>query len=371
MLDAWKHGKDYLKGMGAWNEGTAGELATWINDAAARTKIGSRGVRKVATAAFFSPQMIASRARLLTDATTGFGRYNSRAARYARMQTYKAVRYGAGLMFAAYLAAEMAGQDPEVEWDPRSTDFGKVRAGRTTFDPWGGFQQFVRFGAQFITGKMKKVSSGREQDISRLDTFTRFLRSKLAPVLEGSDPVGRETETAKGKARMLGEQALPLGVRDITELYEENPIHAIMFGIPVLLGASVNAGIGSREWLRGEARKDEAVVSREIRDLRLNPPRPGRRITVRGEGRTLAGDLPYKSLTRAEYEDFEKMVMPEIYDELHKYIKSNSYTKLPREQKVRALNRRIRYYNRTRSASKMLDPREIKSPVRNRWWEDW
>jgi hypothetical protein len=190
----------------------------------------------------------------------------------------------------------------------------------------------------------------------------------LVSIMEGQDPIGRETQTVEGIKRMIGEQSLPLAARDLQELYEENPLHAIMYGLPVMLGVSVNAGVGSREWLQGTVRADEAIVSKEIKDLRLNPPRPGRRVSTKD--RTLTGDREYKSLTKPEYEAFEKTVMPEIYEQLADYVRSPTYTKLPREQRVRALNRRIRYYNRTKSAQRMLDPRDIKSEVRNRWWED-
>ena len=41
--------------------------------------------------------------------------------------------------------AKMAGA--EIETEPTSSDFGKIKIGNTRYDIWAGFQQFARFGA--------------------------------------------------------------------------------------------------------------------------------------------------------------------------------------------------------------------------------
>jgi hypothetical protein len=358
------------------------DLADYVNISNSRPRIGGKEVRKILTGTFFSPQMIVGRVRDLKGAATGYGSYNPRTAKYANKTTWKAMGLGLGTMWSIYAAADAAGMDPEIETDWRSADFGKVRVGETTFDPWAGYQQFIRTGAQLISGQQKARSSGRVREADRLDVLTRFVRSKLAPgpgmlvsFMTGSDVMGREAfRSLKSTVRAFAENGLPLGARDFWDIYKQDPILAAASVIPITLGMSVNAGIGRDIWAE-TGTVDEAdvlatrtEVNKEIRDLKLNPPRPGRRVT--GTERNLAGQKEYKSLDRGEYEEFQREVMPQIYDELEEFIDSTEYKNMTREEKIRALSRQIRRLNRQYSANKMRRFEDVKSEVRNRWWEE-
>jgi len=69
----------------------------------------------------------------------------------------------------------------EVEFNPKSTDFGKVKIGKTRIDFWGGYSQIMRLVARMATGEIK-TSAGEHYDIPRMEVVARFLQTKLSPV---------------------------------------------------------------------------------------------------------------------------------------------------------------------------------------------
>jgi hypothetical protein len=126
-----------------------------------------------------------------------------------------------GLIYAATVLgivglAVAAGATTDT--DLRSSDFLKIKMGNTRMDVTGGFQPYVRFYAQFLTGQQKSISSGMIQNLgwsptqkiwkghkqgpfkptTRLDVLYRFLENKESPnmgevtrLLRGTDAVGR------------------------------------------------------------------------------------------------------------------------------------------------------------------------------------
>ncbi|KKL86679.1 hypothetical protein LCGC14_1942360, partial [marine sediment metagenome] len=88
--------------------------------------------------------------------------------------------------------AKLAGAD--VEMDPRSSNFAKIRVGPTRLDFWAGFQPIARYVAQAATGE-RKSALGNIGEVSLIETGTRFLQSKLSPQAGAAvDIVHGETE---------------------------------------------------------------------------------------------------------------------------------------------------------------------------------
>jgi hypothetical protein len=96
----------------------------------------------------------------------------------------------------------------EVESDPASSDFGKVKFGNTRIDPYGGFQQPIVLMQRMmphidlsslgledlgvnIGGDMKSTTTGQEYSLddpsfgrsTRADVLGRFIRSKTNPII--------------------------------------------------------------------------------------------------------------------------------------------------------------------------------------------
>jgi len=225
-----------LSGRGALPRGK-GELA-----------VGYRNAQKLLNAIAFSPRMIHSRlnlGKLLMDAANPVKWAKmTPAERMVRMQGV--LDLGAFISLAtAVTYASAAALGGEVEEDPRSSDFMKVRKGDARLDFTGGVQPYLRSAAQLITGE-RKTKYGQVQKESRADVLKQFGRSRLAPVpstlvdiLVGREVTGEKTRvgvpfTGKGE---LGELTTPMAFQDIIELWKEDPALAMAMAPLAILGA--------------------------------------------------------------------------------------------------------------------------------------
>lgn len=204
-------------------------IANFINVATGRGSLGmfENAATGMATV-FFAPRYVASRFQLLAGQPLYRGNARTRvliAKEYARYLTGVALVYALG---------QMAGG--EVESDPRSSDFGKLRFGDTRLDPLSGLQQVTVLTSRIGTGETKTLRGevvpivGPDVPYGKDDAFgvgARFLRTKLAPIPSavinlrtGEDVTGKET-TIDSAARDL---MVPLALQDILKAMEEQGV---------------------------------------------------------------------------------------------------------------------------------------------------
>ncbi len=205
--------------------------------------------------------------------------FNMKLSKTARVEAWKGLitSFAHGMTLLGLIAGwqkYVRKKDVEVEDDPRSADFGKVRVGKHRWDVWGGHQQLVRTFVQFITGEYKstttgfigKYDSGEFGGGSRLSPLGRFVESKQAPglsfimdMIEGEDWQGRPFNLK----RAVTERMIPMFWQDLGDaLKEMGPGELIDIGIPGFLGMGVqtygSAGIsGIREKIREGTLTDE------------------------------------------------------------------------------------------------------------------
>ena len=86
-----------------------------------------------------------------------------------------------GIISSVILLGALAGLW-EVEKDPRSTNFMKIRVGNTRVDPWGGYQQFVVFFTRVMMNTGLVSTTEMEYEVNFLSALTTFLRSKASPL---------------------------------------------------------------------------------------------------------------------------------------------------------------------------------------------
>jgi len=200
----------------------------------------------ILNAMFFSPRLIASRLNLLTNWANP--KFYSKVPREVRVQYFKDMAKFIGLGTMVLGLAKMGGAD--VEDDPRSSDFGKIKVGNTRWDIWGGFQQYVRLAAQLITGEKKSTTSGNIKELTgegqfgqtRADVLFQFLRGKLAPVPAETIDILKGTDVTGQPATFTSEASknLPLVLGDIKTAYDDGGIgSALGVGIPSMFGVGV------------------------------------------------------------------------------------------------------------------------------------
>lgn len=205
-------------------------ISNFINIATGRGNLGkAAGAAETLSTVFFAPRLVASRFQLLAGEPLYRGTPRTRyliAKEYAKFLTGIGVIYG---------LASMAGA--EIESDPRSSEFGKLRFGNTRIDPLSGLSQVTVLGSRLATGETKtgrgliepirgKVKYGHS---TSADVIATFLRTKLSPaigtgvdVATGKNVVG-EPVTAGSVAKNL---VTPLAFQDIYDVMTEQGVEA-------------------------------------------------------------------------------------------------------------------------------------------------
>lgn len=233
-------------------------MAEYINNATGRSDFGEtlNRVAPILNSVFFSPRLIASRVNMLTYwMQPRFWKTLPREARIDYVRNWISLLAVGGTLMAV---AKMGGAD--VEDDPRSSDFGKIKSGNTRWDIWGGAQPYVRVVAQVATGQRKSTNTGKMYDLNGDDIFgetkagvvTDFFRNKLAPVpgaavdiLSGRTGVGDKIMYQWGGAgekeisldQYVKQRLLPMTITGVQEAMKDQGIKALLtVGIPSTFG---------------------------------------------------------------------------------------------------------------------------------------
>lgn len=120
-----------------------------------------------------------------------------------------------------------------IEWNPTSSDFGKVKIGNQRFNlPGTGINSIAILAARIATmsikssttGKVTKLNSGNFGGATALDLFNSFFENRFSPIaalardyLAGKDPQGNKFDLPKE----LGSLLLPIGGDAFTQLQND------------------------------------------------------------------------------------------------------------------------------------------------------
>lgn len=235
-----KEGMDPKKDAGAFRS-----LAKFVNNASGRGDLGALSSSAQAlNTVFFSPRLIASRFNMLNPV------WYAKQHPAVRKEAIKSMAEFVGVGVTVLAMAKAGGADVEV--DPRSTDFGKIKVGNTRWDIWGGFQQWARVIAQIGSGYRKtgkgdvmKLSADEFPYDTRYDVGRRFLEGKAAPIpalalelLRGQKLHGEEL-TVSGTAL---NHLIPLYLQDMKESVNElGPEALFTVGVPGFFGVGTQS----------------------------------------------------------------------------------------------------------------------------------
>ena len=212
-------------------------IANFINIATGRGDLGMMEKASVPLATlFFSPKLVASRFQLLTANPLRKALFGAKSSRLTSQIAGEYARYLIGMALVYALGSAAGG---EIERDPRSSDFGKIRFGNTRLDPLSGVSQTVVVTTRVLGGETKSTRSGAVSELRGekknrfYDTgkvIHNFLRSKLAPapglaydLASGENFQGETTNlaTPEGRSNVFWNSATPLAVSDVKASLEE------------------------------------------------------------------------------------------------------------------------------------------------------
>ena len=141
-------------------------------------------------------------------------------------------------------AAAAAGAD--VELNPRSSDFGKIRVGDTRYDIWAGNQQIARTITQMITGERKTTTTGQTIPIGRVDAMVGFLENKLSPIaglavdLSGKGQRPLDASNPRELAKAMAELLAPITAVEIVKGINDEGWMGAVKQVPATVGIGVN-----------------------------------------------------------------------------------------------------------------------------------
>jgi len=233
------------------NDKALKDLAEVIAASTGRGNLGKLESAAPALAqAIFSPRWIASRFEMLTNPIFKSGP--------ARKEAATSLARLAGTSAAIIGAYKMAGG--EVEIDPRSSNFGKIKVNSSWMDVTGGMAPYISLIARGLTletksattGKLYKLNTGKFGSRTYFDTATDFITNRASPVssivrdlFRGESFDGKEVklEFSKDFAEYLGDQLfIPLFASDVIDAFEEssgNLLESAILSGGSLFGAGV------------------------------------------------------------------------------------------------------------------------------------
>lgn len=262
-------------------------IADFVNTATGRAKIWGRtdNPGEIVNTLAFAPRLVASRFSLAT-ATPIWTAPSGRAKKLAAMEY---ARFATGIAVTMSLLAYGLGDDDEAfadhfTFDPRSSDFMKLKFGDTRLDPFTGLSQVITFSARLLTGEtvngngelkplrpkwtLTDLRRALGEDIPAHEGITEegklgfgarasdsvigsFLRSKMAPIpgavvnlLNGTDFKGDPITLAQQARELM----LPMSFGDIYDVMQDQ-------GIPQGTAMSVLGLLGMSMQVRSQTDK--------------------------------------------------------------------------------------------------------------------
>jgi hypothetical protein len=260
----------------------AKHLAHWVNISTGRGSLAQFGDTG-GTTVFFAPRWVQSRFAVLSGLVSPFGTiWGAPTFRLKRMigaEYLRTIRGFVGLvsMIGGAFALSLDDDDDlSMSFDPKSTDFLKLRINDTRIDFAAAMASPIVFLTRVLGGKKTtqsgKVVSLRDDAPYGGDTTStiigRFIRTKLSPpiaaginAIQGENVVGEPTNLAKELALLPA----PLALADMYDVMRaEGAPRGTALTTLSILGAASNTYANDEE-KKGKARRPKTRVRRERR----------------------------------------------------------------------------------------------------------
>lgn len=201
---------------------------------------------------FFSPRFLKSQIDFLTA-----HQFDRSISPFARKQAALNLLKVVGGT-AAVLTIANAAKPGSVEWDPRSSDFGKIKIGDTRFDVTGGISSLVTLASRIATassksstsGNVTKLNSGNFGSKSTGDVVVDFFANKLSPAAGVVRDIANQQDRERNPVTVPGELKnlfAPLPITNAQEMINDPNSAPLLIGlIADALGISTNTYSGKK-----------------------------------------------------------------------------------------------------------------------------
>ena len=214
-------------------------------------RLGSNN--KILNTIFFAPRYVVSRPEFVYRA--GKLAVTDKYLRGEALKQLTGYFAATGTLMALGVAAYEASDGKagwQVDMNPKSGNFGNMKIGPVSFDPWGGFSQIAKLAIQASTAEKYSGNSGANRDLSRFlkygpakEPVGRFARGKLSPAasLYTSLQSGRDFDGNKistDPIGLLSDLAEPLSFSEMRKAWLEYDLKTALMTLPGYLGVGVN-----------------------------------------------------------------------------------------------------------------------------------
>ena len=239
----------------------AEDIGTVVNAITARGKVGQIGSSKPVQLLLWAPRMLKADWDILTAHTFGSGLKTN----FARKEAAKTI-FGVTVATAGIMAiAEAMGA--EVEKDPTSTNFTRIRINNTTINiPFArGIPQIVTLMARLITKQSKdsqtniktKLNSGEYGSKNLFDIGLDFLANKTTPPVRAviNYLKGRDISGEKPTIGSTAFGLTPISVQNFIGLEDESSTEAVMGAFLDLIGIGSNTYQRETDWEKSTSKE--------------------------------------------------------------------------------------------------------------------
>jgi len=241
-----------INGNATKQEGKA--IASFVNSATGRADLGvAESTARIMADIIYSPRYALSRLQMAAGwhVWTNKDRVRTAVAKeYARMM----ISVAAALGLAEMLRRAVDDEDKfDIEWDPRSADFTKLRFGNRRIDFLAGINQVAVLAARVASGSKKSSVSGkitpiRGEDVPyggdlASDIIQDFIEYKASPMARNfMNAINQKTFSGPLTwQRVLEDNTLPITIRDIFEAFQEEGVNAsVAVSLMSFFGAGLN-----------------------------------------------------------------------------------------------------------------------------------
>jgi len=278
------------------------------------------------SAGIWSPRLMASRLNILGLGDVGnliaggkkgyYGGLTPKMRAYALKDFSKFVIFGTTLMAMAGLTFA-----DDVDFDPRSVTFGSFVVNGKRYNMWGGFTQYVRLIAKYITGGEKVKGDFRES--SPLKTTGKFLWSKTTPAVGLGIGLMNKDKNSNIRRDYMGQPitaenaieslTVPLSIRGIAHGVEKEGLGSILWtGVPSFVGMNVGyeSDFASSN-LTDEDKKDPTIKLFREKGIRFPEFNPERIQTKEVNGKVTEHLSDYPKDQQEKYIDAKKKAFKE------------------------------------------------------------
>lgn len=225
------------------------DIANSVNNFTGRGNLGEAdkygNIGPVLNAMFFAPRKIVATVEMFNPARMLDPSISPTARRAAARQLFGSLAATGAVLELAHLSGA------DVNFDPRSSKFGKISLGNETLDMTGGNDSYVRLLSRLVTNQMvtaggKTVGLGANTPgaPTRVSLVADYVRGKLSPIAGtiytagvGKDPVGRPFSMSQAAT----DEMTPIVVHSLLDVWMNSPHDAVHLvpAISAFLGVGV------------------------------------------------------------------------------------------------------------------------------------